>query len=130
MSPKSTDVRQWTPAELVFSMPAEWDRHEATWIGWPHNRSDWPGKIAPIHWVYGEIVRKIATGEIVRIIVKSKDHEDQAKRILTRIDVDLSQIEFFRFPTNRGWTRDFGPFFVRRGGKQPEVAISDFRFNA
>ena len=110
-------------------MPAEWDRHEATWIGWPHNRSDWPGKIAPIHWVYGEIVRKIAPGEIVRIIVISKQHEDQAKRILTRLGVDLARVEFLRFPTNRGWTRDFGPFFVRRG-KKAEVAISDFRFNA
>jgi agmatine deiminase len=130
MSPRSTGPAQPTPAKLGFSMPAEWDRHEATWIGWPHNRSDWPGKIAPIYWVYGEIVRKIAPGEIVRIIVKSKDHEDHAKRILTRIGVDLSRIEFFRFSTNRGWTRDFGPFFVCKGGKKPETAISDFRFNA
>jgi agmatine deiminase len=130
MSPKSTDARPSTPAELGFSMPAEWERHEATWIGWPHNRSDWPGKIAPIYWVYGEIVRKIATSEIVRIIVKSKDHEDHAKRILMRIGVDLSRVQFFRFPTNRGWTRDFGPFFVRRDGKNAETAISDFRFNA
>ena len=111
-------------------MPAEWDRHEATWIGWPHNRTDWPGKIAPIHWVYGEIVRKIAPGEIVRIIVISKQHEDQARRILIRAGVDLSCVEFFRFPTNRGWTRDFGPFFVRKGGKNAQTAIADFRFNA
>ena len=29
-------------------MPAEWEPHEATWIGWPHNASDWPGKFASI----------------------------------------------------------------------------------
>ena len=40
-------------------MPAEWEPHEATWLGWPHQLSDWPGKFAPIPWVYGEIVRKI-----------------------------------------------------------------------
>ena len=130
MKPKKSEVSQPTPAELGFSMPAEWERHEATWIGWPHNRSDWPGKIAPIHWVYGEIVRKISQGEIVRIIVISEVHENQAKRILTKAGVDLSKIEFFRFPSNRGWTRDFGPFFVRKDKDSREVAISNFRFNA
>src|SRR6516164_7590111 len=92
-----------TPASLGFSMPAEWERHEATWIGWPHNRTDWPGKIAPIHWVYGEIVRKIAPGEIVRVIVESESHEAQAKRILKRVGADVSKVEFFRYRTNRGW---------------------------
>ena len=41
-------------------MPAEWEPHEATWIAWPHNRDDWPGRFTPIPWVYGEIVRKLA----------------------------------------------------------------------
>ncbi len=31
-----------TPAELGFAMPAEWEPHEATWLGWPHCRTDWP----------------------------------------------------------------------------------------
>ena len=53
-------------------MPAEWEPHEATWLGWPHNASDWPGKLAAIYWVYGEIVRKLADGERVRILVHSR----------------------------------------------------------
>lgn len=111
-------------------MPAEWKRHEATWIGWPHNASDWPGKLAAIHWVYGEIVRKIAPRERVRILVNSKDHEARARRFLTRAGIELSQVEFFRIPTNRGWTRDFGPIFVRHQGSRPKVSIARFRFNA
>ena len=43
-------------------MPAEWEPHEATWIAWPHNRSDWPGKFEAIPWVYAEIVRHLARG--------------------------------------------------------------------
>ena len=35
------------PAQLGYRMPAEWEPHEATWIAWPHNRDDWPGKFAP-----------------------------------------------------------------------------------
>jgi len=115
---------------MGFRMPAEWEAHEATWIGWPHNRTDWPGKFAAIPWVYGEIVRKLAPGEIVRIIVNSDAHEARARRVLSRVGVDLARVEFFRFPTNRGWTRDFGPIFIKRGSKQPEVAIARFRFNA
>lgn len=116
--------------EAGFRMPAEWEPHEASWIGWPHNRTDWPGKFATIPWVYGEIVKKLAIGEVVRIIVNSKEHEKRAKRILSRVGVDLSHVEFFRFPTNRGWTRDFGPMFVKRDGTPDEVAIVRFCFNA
>ena len=111
-----------------YRMPAEWEPHEATWIGWPHNLTDWPGKFAPIPWVYGEIVRQIVPGEIVRILVNSKAHEEKARRILKRIGVDLARVEFFRFPTDRGWTRDFGPMFVKRDAPRADVAIARFGF--
>ncbi|MCC7305971.1 MAG: agmatine deiminase family protein [Acidobacteria bacterium] len=117
-------------------MPAEWEPHEATWLGWPHNAQDWPGKIAAIHFVYGEIVRKITLGEKARIIVNDEQHEAKARRILSDVGVDMSAIEFFRIPTDRGWTRDFGPIFVRltnsrgRPGSKDETAIAGFRFNA
>jgi agmatine deiminase len=110
-------------------MPAEWSPHDATWIGWPHNRTDWPGKFAPIKWAYAEIVRKLAPGEVVRIIVQSKSHEEEARRTLTASGVDNTGVEFFRIATNRGWTRDFGPIFVRQESR-PEIAIIRFRFTA
>jgi agmatine deiminase len=120
-----------TPAALGFRLPGEWERHEATWIGWPYNRTDWPGKFAPIPWVYGEIVRKLVPGEIARILVNSKAHEASARRILSRGGVDLACVEFFRIPTNRGWTRDSGPIFVRRDlSRRAKLAIVRFRFNA
>jgi agmatine deiminase len=119
-----------TPAALGFHLPGEWERHEATWIGWPHNRTDWPGKFTPIPWVYGEIVRKLALGEMVRILVSSNAHEASARRILSRAGVNLGRVEFFRIPTDRGWTRDSGPIFVRRDlSRRAELAIVRFRFN-
>jgi agmatine deiminase len=111
-------------------MSAEWEPHEATWLGWPHNPTDWPGKLEPIQWVYGEIVRRIAPGEIVRILVNSSAHEIQVRRILKLVGVSVTRVQFFRFPTNRGWTRDFGPIFVRREKPRRELAIARFRFNA
>ena len=108
-------------------MPAEWEPHAATWIGWPHNVTDWPGKFPPIPWVYGEIVRKLAPGEVVRILVNSAIQQTQASRIVAKVGVDLARVDFLRFPTNRGWTRDFGPIFVR-GDKG--LTIARFHFNA
>ena len=107
-------------------MPAEWEPHEATWIGWPHNRSDWPGKLGAIHFVYSEIVRHLVSGEIVRILVNSKEHETLSRTYLRKAGVPLDRVEYFRFPTNRGWTRDFGPLFVQDGKK---THIVDFGFN-
>jgi agmatine deiminase len=113
-----------------FSMPAEWESHEATWIGWPHNPTDWPGKLEPIQWVYAEIVRKIVPSEIVRILVNSAGHEKQVRGILKLAGVRTGRVQFFRFATNRGWTRDFGPIFVRREKPRQQLAVARFRFNA
>jgi len=58
-----------TPRDLGYKMPAEWERHEATWIAWPHNATDWPGKFQAIPWVYADIVRKLSHVETVHILV-------------------------------------------------------------
>src|SRR4051794_23223807 len=110
-----------------FRMPAEWERHEATWLAWPHEKSDWPGKFAPIPWLYGEIVRHLARVERVRILVENADAEDSVRRILKKCDVDLDAVEFFHHPTDRSWTRDFCPTFVRN--RAAKVAIPHWRFN-
>ncbi|MGA3284824.1 MAG: agmatine deiminase family protein [Verrucomicrobiota bacterium] len=135
----SADASLWRdkPAELGFSMPAEWEQHEATWLGWPHHEADWPGKMDAIRWVYGEMVRKISPGELVRILVRHQAEEKLARGYLQRAGCDLKNVRFIVHPTNRGWLRDSGPIFVRR--KTPnselrtpnfETAIVHFHFNA
>lgn len=115
-------------ATAGWRMPAEWEPHEATWLGWPHERTDWPGKFAPIRWVYAEIVRHLVTRERVRILVQDHNHREQARRTLTRAGVEAEAVEFFVCPTNRGWLRDSGPVFVTN--QAGEVAITDWKFNA
>src|SRR4029077_5743915 len=115
------------PTSPKFLMPAEWELHEAIWLGWPHNSSDWPGKVPAIHFVYAEIVRKITASEKARILVNDEKHESKARNLLKLAGVDLSLVEFFRVPTNRGWTRDFGPIFTREG---KETVVAGFKFNA
>jgi len=119
-----------TPSEQGYSHPAEWEPHEATWLAWPHNRTDWPGKFAPIPWVYAEIAKKIAPGEKIRFLAHAKKDVAQAKKVLKRVGVDSSQIEMLHVPTDRGWTRDCGPIFLRRSRRPAETAIIRFHFNA
>ncbi len=114
------------PSQFGYRLPAEWEKHEATWLGWPHNKSDWPGKFAPIPWVYAEIVRRISAGEKARIVVESKQHERQARAVLESANVELISVEFYIMKTDRGWTRDSGPQFIKSAGGIRQV---NFRFN-
>jgi agmatine deiminase len=109
-------------------MPAEWEPHEATWIAWPHNRSDWPGRFAPIPWVYAEIVRKLSRVERVRILVENRGLEESAKRILRKVGAHMDAVEFLRCRTNRVWTRDSGPLFVKNA--RGDAALTRWCFNA
>jgi agmatine deiminase len=117
-----------TPQQLGYRMPAEWDRHEATWLAWPHNPDDWPGKFQAIPWVYAEIVRLLSAHERVHILVNEVKAEERARSILDRAGVALDQVSFHEWPTNRVWTRDSGPIFVRNGAGR--VALTNWHFNA
>jgi agmatine deiminase len=131
-----------TPAALGYRMPAEWEPHEATWIAWPHNRTDWPGKFEPIPWIYAEIVRHLSRAEHVNILVNDEAAETKARQVLIRSHVlpekaaapgkMAGNVRFFRTPTNRGWTRDFAPIFIRRDSRKGEhspVAATKWQFN-
>jgi agmatine deiminase len=121
-----------TPAALGYSMPAEWEPHAATWLAWPHNAGDWPGKLAVVPWIYGEMARKISAGEKICLLVRHKHDEQSATRVFRQAGVDMRNIQFVPHPTNRGWTRDTGPIFVRKpesGKRKAETAIVHFHFN-
>src|SRR5437016_5969967 len=100
-----------SPVALGCRMPAEWEPHRATWLAWPHNPDDWPGKFEPIAWVFVEIVRRLHAFEQVRIIALPRV-ETEARQMLSRAGVDLSRIEFLPWPTDRGWLRDCGAMLV------------------
>jgi agmatine deiminase len=111
-----------------YRMPAEWEPHAATWIAWPHNPEDWPGKFQPIPWVYAEIVRHLSRVENVHILVNDLTAERRATAILQRGGASLARVHFHRWPTDRVWLRDSGPIFVKdgRGAK----AVTNWKFNA
>ena len=109
-------------------MPAEWEPHAGTWIAWPHNANDWPGKFAAIPWVYAEIVRLLAGHETVNILVYNEAQERRAGGILKKAGADLGRVRFHLWKTDRVWLRDSGPIFVRDGAGK--LGITDWKFNA
>jgi len=113
---------------MPLRMPAEWAPHEATWLAWPHEKSDWPGKFAPIPWLYGDIVRHLSQDERVRIVVESQDACAGVRKILTKCNVNLAAVDFMICPTDRSWVRDTMAIFAHNG--RGKVEALDWNFNA
>ena len=116
------------PAADGWRMPAEWEAHEATWLAWPHQREDWPGKFAAVPWVFAEIVRHLHHGERVYVLVHDSRTAREARGMLTRAGVDLGRVERVRCRTDRGWLRDSAGVFVKDAGGG--LALLHWGFNA
>ena len=114
-----------------YRMPAEWEPHAATWLAWPHNKEDWPGKFAPIPWIIADIIRHIASAETVELIVQSASNIPEIRGILDKSGVALSAVRFHPLKTDRIWTRDSGPIFIKKADeKAAGVMALGWRFNA
>ncbi len=121
MTPNSAAIPRWR-------MPAEWERHDATWIAWPHHEPDWPGKLAPVQWVYAEIVRAIAEFERVEILCQDEALRDAAAECLRAHDVKMAHVHLRLVPTDRVWLRDSGPTGV--WNTNGDVELMGWAFNA
>jgi agmatine deiminase len=116
-----------TPFSLGFRMPAEWEPHEATWLGWPHEVTDWPGKFAAIPWAFAEIVRHLSRVERVFLLLENRAAQSRIRSMLKKSGANLEAVDFFIAPTDRGWMRDSGPICVRNDSGV--VAVNNFQFN-
>ncbi|HNY39373.1 MAG TPA: agmatine deiminase family protein [Bryobacteraceae bacterium] len=109
-----------------FRMPAEWEPHKATWLAWPHERTDWPGKFEPIPHLYAEIVRILSRHELVNILVPLKGRA-AVRALLKKAGAWNDSVNLFEVETNRSWTRDFLPTWVL-GPDHTKVAVK-WHFN-
>jgi agmatine deiminase len=106
--------------------PAEWEAHAATWLAWPHNEEDWPGRYGPIPWVFGEVIRHLSRAERVRLLV-NEANEAEARALLSRIGVNEDRVFLRQAVTDRVWTRDYLPTFVQ--GANDRLVGVKWRFN-
>ena len=128
----------FTPRELGFHFPAEFDRQTAMWLSWPHKEASWPGKLHMIYDPYSEFILRIAGHQKVCInVADGPMHHDAIDKIvnsayalsLTDIDTLLDNIVFYYHPTNDAWCRDHGPAFLVNLETNTK-AIVDWGYNA
>jgi len=117
------------PKQNGFHFPAEWTKHTATWLSWPHNEGSWPGKIGLIYPKYCAFIKVLTEGELVRINVADEQMEAFARQHLQLAGVDVKRVEFFHFATNDAWCRDHGPAFLINPETKQKVIV-DWGYNA
>src|SRR2546423_10218664 len=117
-----------TPAALGYRMPAEWERHTATWLSWPRREGiSFPDSFDRVLPALRAMVKALIESEQVCINVCNGAHEAEARAALK--DVDPARVTFHRIPTNEPWCRDHGPIFLTRD-VDPKLAVGDWDFNA
>ncbi len=119
------------PAQQGYTMPAEWEPHQATWLSWPHNQETWPPERLPRVWhAYAQMVAALARSETVYINVNDAAMEAQARAALQQVAAQ-GDIRFHHIPTNDAWCRDHGALFVvRREHGTALLAATDWEYNA
>src|SRR5258708_31757346 len=112
-----------TPKELGYYFPAEFARHTATWLSWPHKEESWPGKIEMIFSVYSQFIKLVAEGEKVNINVADEAMKQKAISHLQKTGADLNNVQFFFHPSDDAWCRDHGPAFLINPQKKKKMVL-------
>ena len=123
------EIKGVTPKSLGFHFPAEFAKHDAMWLSWPHKEESWPGKIASIYPSYTEFIKIVALTEKVCINVVDEKMKNSAIKMLHLAGANMDQVQFFMHPTNDAWCRDHGPSFLMNKNTNSK-AIIDWNINA
>ena len=111
----------------IYRMPAEWEPQKSTWIAWPHNKKDWPGKFEQIPIIFSKIVAEISKVQSVNILAKDKSDFKKAQIFLNIFKAKIKNIKIIICKTDRAWTRDFLPIFIK-DNKNRNI-LSNWEFN-
>jgi agmatine deiminase len=117
-----------TCREQGFRMPAEWEKHEAIWLAWPHDPTTFPNRVERVEAVYVQIIKEIHEGEQVNLFVTNNFIKKKAMTIFEEANIDVSKINFYVFDYADVWFRDYGPIFVKN--KKHELAMIHWDFNS
>ena len=109
-------------------MPAEWELQKSTWIAWPHNKKDWPGKFQGIPNVFAVIVSALSRVQLVNILVNNKSDRREVIVALKKFGTKINNIRLINCKTDRSWTRDSLPIFLKL--KENKKILSKWEFNA
>ncbi len=100
-----------------FFMPAEWEKHSATWLAWPNDDDYFGARMKGVEKIYLKIISSLHKDELIKLIILNQKKQDEITDLLKKNGIDLSKIIFFQTEYVDVWVRDYGPTFVRNGDK-------------
>ena len=117
------------PKDQGFIMPAEWERHEGTWLAWPEDAVTFPKRLSKVRAQYLRIIELLTEGETVHLAVKNRKTQEGIRESLKDRGVRLGGVHFHIWDYADVWFRDYGPTFVVNR-QRDETAIVQWQFNA
>jgi agmatine deiminase len=119
-----------TPRNLGYRFPAEWEKHEATWLTWPFRDESFPGKLESVYPSYLQFIKQMVVGEKVRINIPDAGYSELIKNLLVKNNINDINVEFYVNQSNDVWCRDHGPAFLIKPGNPKSKAVVNWKFNA
>lgn len=117
-----------TCRELGYTMPAEWEKHDAIWLSWPYDETTFPDRVDKVEATYVQIIKEIHESERVNLFVTDEAKKQKATRLLKQANIDMNKIHFYIFGYADVWFRDYGPIFVKN--QNHELAMLQWDFNS
>jgi agmatine deiminase len=119
-----------TPKQQGYHFLAEWEKHEATWLTWPHKDESFPGKVESVYPAYLQFIKQIALAEKVRVNVPDGSQIALIKKLMAHYSINELNVELFLHPSDDVWCRDHGPaFLVKKSAEKPKMIVN-WEFNA
>jgi agmatine deiminase len=113
-----------TPYALGYRMPAEWEKHETTWLTWPKNPTTFPPRLMKeVEQIYVKMINELAQGERVDLLVDDPPTIEKVSSLLESDD----NVVFHTVKTSDVWVRDYGPIFLKNSNS---IAATKWIFNA
>ncbi len=106
----------------AFYMPAEWETHDAIWLGWEKD------SLRGYYPAIAKIIKTISPNVTVKIAFNSDSLLQKAKAYLISQGVDTTMYKSYIMPGDRYWIRDHGAAFLVNG--KGELGVADFAWNS
>lgn len=124
---KAEKVNKAENLQKQYKMPLEDEKHEGTWIQWPHNYTYGKGYMENVQDIWIEITKALCRNENVHIIVYNEKEKNEVEKLLKENTVNIDNVNFYEYKTDDVWVRDNGPIFAYDNTN--ELTILDFGFN-
>jgi len=123
-------VERTTPKAAGYAMPAEWERHEATWLSWPKNPLTFPEDVIEgVEGVFARLIEALSRGEPVKVLVDDAAGEERMRAKVEACGANMRNVRPVRIKSADVWIRDYGPTFLLHSSTGKKAAVK-WRFNA